>query len=138
MAETVRKVDYFYIETPDKPGEGGKVLAALRDAGVNLVGFSAFPRGRWRAQIDFIPEDPVAFKTAARKAGLKLSAKKTGFLIRGEDRPGAIADITSKLAAVNINVTALDAVCAGEGRYGAMLWVKPADVRKAAKALGAT
>ena len=138
MAETVRKVDYFYIETPDKPGEGAKVLAALRDAGVSLVGFTAFPRGRWGAQIDFIPEDPVAFKTAARKAELKLSAKKTGFLIQGEDRPGAIADIMGKLAAVNINVTASDAVCAGEGRYGAMLWVKPADVRKAAKALGAT
>ena len=61
MAETVRKVYYFYIETPDKPGEGAKVLAALRDAGVNLVGFTAFPRGRWRTQIDFIPEDAVAF-----------------------------------------------------------------------------
>jgi hypothetical protein len=137
MAETVRKVDYFYIETPDKPGEGAKTLTALRDAGANLLAFTGFPRGR-RAQVDFIPEDPVAFKAAAKKAGLKLSAKKTGFLIQGEDRPGAIADITGKLAAVNINIVALDAVCAGEGRYGAMLWVKPADVRKAAKALGAT
>ena len=138
MAETVRKVDYFYIETPDKPGEGAKVLAALRDAGVNLVGFTAFPRGRWGAQIDFIPEDAVAFKTAARKAGLKLSAKKTGFLLQGEDRPGVIASLMAKLAAVNVNVTAIDAVSAGNGRYGAILWVKPADVRKAVKALGAT
>ena len=138
MAETIRKVDYFYIEIPDKPGEGAKVLAAVRDAGINLLGFTAFPRGRWGAQIDFIPEDAAAFKTAARKAGLKLSAKKTGFLIQGEDRPGAIANLAAKLAAVNVNVTASDAVCAGEGRYGAMLWVKPADVRKAARALGAT
>ena len=30
------------------------------------------------------------------------------------------------------------AVAAGGGRYGAILWVKPAEVRKAAKALGAT
>jgi len=138
MAEKIRKVDYFYIEIPDKPGEGAKVLAAVRDAGINLLGFTAFPRGRWGAQIDFIPEDAAAFKTAARKAGLKLSAKKTGFLIQGEDRPGAIANLAAKLAAVNVNVTASDAVCAGEGRYGAMLWVKPADVRKAARALGAT
>jgi hypothetical protein len=27
--------------------------------------------------------------------------------------------------------------CAGSGRYGGMLWVKPPDMRKAAKALGA-
>jgi hypothetical protein len=137
MADTVRRVDYFYIETPDKPGEGAKVLAGLRDAGVNLLAYTAFPRGR-RAQIDFIPEDSVAFKAVAKKAGLKLSAKKTGFLIQGEDRAGALAEIMAKLAAADINVTATDAVCAGEGRYGAILWVKPPDVRRAAKALGAS
>ncbi len=135
MAETVRKVDYFYIETANKPGEGAKVLGALRDAGVNLLAFTGFPSGR-KAQIDFIPQDTVAFKAAAKKAGLKLSPKKTGFLIQGEDRVGAIADIEGKLAAANVNVTAMDAVSAGEGRYGAILWVKPTDVRKAAKVLG--
>ena len=135
MAETVRKVDYFYIETANKPGEGAKVLGALRDAGVNLLAFTGFPSGR-KAQIDFIPQDTVAFKAAAKKAGFKLSPKKTGFLIQGEDRVGAIADIEGKLASANVNVTAMDAVSAGEGRYGAILWVKPPDVRKAAKALG--
>ena len=134
--ETVRKVAYFYIEAPNKPGEGAKVLAALRDAGVNLLAFSGFPRGR-KAQIDFIPEDPALFKAAARKAGLKLSAAKTGFLIHGEDRPGAVAGIMGKLGDAGINVTAIDAVGAGEGCYGAILWVKSADVPKAAKALGA-
>ena len=137
MPDTVRRVDYFYIEVPDKPGVGAKALAALRDGGVNLLAYTGFPRGRWGTQIDFIPEDPVSFKAAAKKAGFKLSAKKTGFLIQGEDRPGAIADLMGKLAAVNVNVTASDAICAGEGRYGAMLWVKPVDLRKAAKALGA-
>ncbi len=137
MAETIRKIDYFYIQTPNKPGEGSKVLSALRDAGVNLVAFSGFPSGR-KSQLDFIPEDTVAFKAAARKIGLKLSPKKTGFLVQGEDRVGAIADIIGKLAAINVNVTAVDALCAGAGRYGAILWVKDPDVRKAAKALCVT
>jgi hypothetical protein len=135
MAETVRKVDYFYITASNKPGEGAKVLAALRDAGINLLAFSGFPQGQ-RAQIDFIPEDAAAFKAAAKKAGFKLSTRKTGFLVQGEDRMGAIADLIGKLAAANVNVTAMDAVSAGEDRYGAILWVKPAYVRKAAKALG--
>jgi len=135
MAETVRKVDYFYITAPNKPGEGAKVLAAFRDAGINLLAFSGFPQGQ-RAQIDFVPEDTAAFKLAARKAKLKLSGRKTCFLIQGEDRPGAIAYLIGKLAAVNINVTALDAIGAVEGRYGAILWVKPEFVRKTAKALG--
>lgn len=135
MAETIRKIDYFYIETPNKPGEGAKVLAALREAGVNLLAFSGFPVGR-KAQIDFIPEDTAVFKAAAKKAGLKLSPKKTGFLIQGDDRPGAIADIVEKLAAANISITAMDAVSAGAGRYGAIMWVKAPDIRKAAKVLG--
>jgi len=135
MAETIRKVDYFYIETPNKPGEGAKALAALRDAGINLLAFSGFPSGR-RAQIDFIPEDTVAFKAAAKKAGLKLSSKKTGFLIQGDDRAGAIADIVAKLAAANINITAMSGVSASAGRYGAIMWVKGPDVRRAAKVLG--
>jgi len=71
MAETVRKVDYFYIETPNKPGEGARVLGVLRDAGVNLLAFTGFPSGR-KVQIDFIPEDTVAFKTAAKCLGPQL------------------------------------------------------------------
>ena len=137
MAESIRRVDYFYIETPNRPGEAARALRALKDARINLLAFSGFPKGR-RAQLDFIPADPVAFVKAAKKAGWKLSAKKSGFLIQGEDRPGAVADILGKLADARINVTAVDAVCAGADRYGAILWVKPPDLRRAAKALGAT
>jgi len=67
---------------------------------------------------------------------LKLSSKKTGFLAQGADQPGVIAGIMGKLAAAGVNVTALDAIAAGEGRYGAIFWVKPPEIRKAAKALG--
>jgi hypothetical protein len=136
MADSVRKVDYFYIEVPNKAGEGAKALASLREAGVNLLAFTGFPCGR-KAQVDFIPEDTAAFKAAAKKAGLRLSPKKTGFLIQGEDKIGAIAEILGKLAAANVNITAMDAVSAGTGRYGAILWVKAPDLRKASKLLAA-
>jgi len=135
MAETIRRVDYFYIETPNRPGEAARALRALKDARINLLAFSGFPKGR-RAQLDFIPADPAALVKAAKRAGWKLSAKKSGFLIQGEDRPGAVADILGKLADAKINVTAVDAVCAGADRYGAILWVKPPDLKRAARALG--
>lgn len=135
MAETIRQVDYFYVHTPDKPGEAARALAAFKEAGVNLLAFSGFPNGR-RSQLDFIPADSEAFKKVARQTGLKLSARKTGFLIQGSDRVGAVGDILGKLAAAKINVTAVDAACAGENRYGAILWVKPQSVKRAAKALG--
>ncbi len=135
MAESIRLVDYFYVQTPDRPGEAANVLARIKAEGVNLLAFSGFPEGR-RSQLDFIPANSEAFKRAAKRAGLKLSGRKTGFLVQGGDRIGAMADLLGKLAAAKLNVTAVDAVCAGENRYGAILWVKPRDVKRAAKALG--
>jgi len=134
MADIIKRVQYFYTETADKPGEGARLLGLLRDEGVDLLCFSGFPKGR-RAQIDFVPVDPVALKAAAKKARFKLVGPKTTFLIQGEDRVGAVADFMSKLAEARINVTALQAIAAGAGQYGAILWVKSRDVNKAAKVL---
>ena len=136
MPDEIRRIDYYYMSVVDKPGEGARILAALQEAGVNLIGISAFPHGARRSQLDVIPEDSAAFAKAARTAGLKLSTKKSGFLIQGEDRPGAVADVMKRLAQSNINVISAQVFCAGSGRYGGMLWVKAPDLRKAAKALG--
>lgn len=138
MPDDIRRIDYYYTSVPDKPGEGARILAALQGAGVNLIGVSAFPHGARRSQLDLIPEDSAAFAKAAKTAGLKLSSKKSGFLIQGQDRPGAVADIVKRLAAAKINVTSVQVFCAGSGRYGGMLWVKAPELRKAAKALGFT
>lgn len=133
--DNVRKADYFSLEVANKPGEGAMHLKALKDAGVNLLAFTGFPSGR-KAQIDFIVEDAAALKAAAKKNKWKLSARKTVFLVQGDDRPGAIHEVIAKLADKKIGITALDAVSAGAGRYGAMFWVKPKDLAKASKALG--
>lgn len=135
MSESIRLVDYFYVEAPDKPGEAARLLGELKNAGVNLLVFSGFPKGK-RAQLDFVPVDPVAFRDVAKRAKWKLTGPKKGFLIQGDDRVGAVADLLGRLAAAKINVTAADAVCAGAGRYGAILWVKPRDVKRAAKVFG--
>src|SRR5581483_5167179 len=134
MSETIRLVDYFYIEASQRPGEAARVLSQLQEAGVNLLAFSGFPAGR-RAQLDFVPEDPAAFRTAAKKAGWKPTGPKKVFLVEGEDRAGAMADVVAKLAAAKINITATQAVTAGSGRFGALLWVQPRDVKRAGRAL---
>ena len=136
MADVIRKVSYFAMDVADKPGEAARVLTALSRAGVNLLAFSGFPRGR-RAQLDFIPEDVELFRRALSTAKLKVQSKKTGFLVQGDDRSGAVAEVLQKLADAAINVTAVDGVSAGAGRWGAILWVKPQSVNKAAKVLQA-
>jgi hypothetical protein len=137
MLDTVRKLDYFAISVPDRPGEGARLLAALKDNGVSLLALTGFPTGR-KSQVDLVPEDPAALRAAAKKMKLALGARKTCFVIQGDDRVGALAETMQTLADAKINVTAIQAVTAGMGRYGAIFWVKSGDVAKTAKALGAS
>lgn len=136
MSDKLRKVDYFHVMIPNKAGQGAKIMAALAAEGVNLLAFTAFPSAG-KSQLDLMPEDSAKLRRAAKKAGLKLSTKKTGFLYQGDDRVGAMTGVLGKLAGAKINVTAVDAVSSGKGRFGAIFWVKPQAVAKAARLLGA-
>jgi hypothetical protein len=137
MADTVRSVEYYYVTVPDTPGEGQQVLSALRENGVNLLAFLGFPLGGGQSQIDLVPQDPASLREAAERAGVTLSEAKRAFLIQGDDRVGAVADTTAKLAEANINLTAAAATGAGAGRYGMIVWVPAADYERAADVLGA-
>ncbi len=137
MAETVQRVDYLYVTIPDAPGEGARVLSAVKDSGVNLLACLGFPTGDDRSQLDLVPEDAGSLRAALEGAGVTFSEVKQAFLVQGDDRVGAVADTTSTLADANINVTAVAAVGTGAGQYGMILWVAPADYEKAAAALGA-
>ena len=134
MADVIRLVDYFYITIGDRPGEGSRALRVLLEAGVHLNAVHTFPTGR-RAQLDFVPSDPTAFKSAAKIAKWKITGPKKAFVIEGEDRTGALVEHLAKLGEAKINVTAVSATIAGAGRFGAILWVKPRDVKRAATVL---
>jgi hypothetical protein len=136
VSSSLRKVDYFYVMIPNTAGKGAKIMAGLAAEGVNLLAFSGFPSGR-QAQLDLMPENSAKFRRAARKLGLKVSTRKTGFLYHGDDHVGAMTRVLDKLAAAKIGVIAMDAVTSGKGRFGAIFWVKPKLVSKAAKLLGA-
>ena len=136
MADRLRKVDYFYVMVPNTAGQGAKVLSGLAAAGVNLLAFSGFPSGG-KGQLDIVPESSAKFRRAAKKMKLKVSARKTGFLLQGSDRVGAMTKTLRTLADAKINVTAMDAVTSGDGRFAAIFWVKQKKVAKAAKLLHA-
>ena len=134
MADRITRVEYYSTMIPNKAGEGARFLTALEQAGINLVAFSGFPEGR-KAQMDFIAADGPALVKAAKTAGAALGKKKTAFLVQGEDHAGAAAAIARKLAEAGISIISMQTICAGENRFGGLLWVKPEDVRKAAKVL---
>lgn len=135
MADLIRTAQYFKVQIADKPGTLGGMLAPLRQEGVNLLAVHAFPRNR-RTQVDVVPEDPTAFKNVAKAHKLKVQGPKMCLLVDGEDRPGVLADLTDRLGSARINMTAVTGLAAGQGRFGAILWVKPRDVKKAAKVFG--
>lgn len=132
----IRVAKYFYTMTRNRPGYAAHFLGALKAEKVNLLAFSGFPNGR-QAQLDFVPADPRKFLSAAKKAKIRLSRPKLCFLLEGSDKPGAVAAVIAKLAKAKINLTAFDAARAGGGRFGAIFWVKPKDVSRAARVLGA-
>jgi hypothetical protein len=136
MAE-IRQVEHYTASIANKVGEGARVLGTLRDAGVDLIAVWGYPYGKGRAQLEFIPKDGAALVAAAKQAKLRLR-KSTALYIDGDDRPGAIADILTKLAGARINVKAVQAVCGGGGSYGAVVFLPPSAARKAASVLGAT
>jgi hypothetical protein len=137
MADRVRKVGYCYLKVPSRAGRGAAVLEALRGAGIDLLAFTGFPDRGGKAQIDLVTDELARVRRVARQHGWRLSATKRGFLVQGNDRVGAVHSHLQKLADAKINVTAVDAVAAGGGRYGMILWVKPRDYARAAQALGA-
>src|SRR2546422_7937258 len=123
MADSIRRVSYYYTTISDKPGEGARLLETLRSAGVNLLAFHAFPSAR-KAQVDFVPSDAALFTAAAKGAKIKLSKPKTAFLIDGDDRVGALAGILARLGAAKINVTAGAGGGGGGGGGGGLAWGK--------------
>jgi len=137
MADRVRRVNYAYVMVPNRPGQGARITDELREAGVSLLAYTAFPTRGGRAQVDLIAEDLGAIRRIARRNGWRLSDARKGFLVQGDDRVGAVHNHLKKLADRKINVTAADAVTAGKGRYGMLLWVKPKDYARAAAALRA-
>ena len=135
MADMIRTAQYYKVQIADKPGTLAGALAPLREAGVNLLAVHAFPRSR-RTQVDVVPEDVTAFKDVAKAHKIKIQGPKMCLLMEGDDRPGALEDLVDRLGLAKINMIAVTGLAAGQGRYGAILWVKPGDVKKAAKVFG--
>lgn len=135
MAYRIRRVEYFHATVVDQPGEAYKVLSALAGLGVNLLAFTAVPVGPDRTQLTVFPEDPGKMRAEAQRAGMVLDGPHGALLVQGDDELGALAVVHERIYRANVNVYASTAIADGSGTYGHLIYVRPEDFERAAKAL---
>ncbi len=135
MSYKVRKLNYYYAITQDKPGEAHKILSILADVGVNQLAFNTMQMGPERAQITLFPEDEFLLVNVAKKAGLNLDGPYNAILVQGTDELGALVEVHEKLNNAKINIASSTAIADGSGSDGYLIYVRPDDYDKAAEAL---
>lgn len=136
MPTRIRKVEYFYTTVQDRPGEAYKVLSGLADSGVDLLAMTAIPVGPSRTQLALFPSDSAQLRDVSARIGMGLDGPYPALLVQGDDEMGALARVHQRLADAAINVYASTGVTGGAGSYGYLLYVRPDEFDRAARALG--
>jgi hypothetical protein len=136
MERRIRPVEYFHTMVRDTPGEAYRVLAALAASDVNLLAFTAVPTGPVHAQLTLFPEEPGRLLRAAERLGLTLIGPEHAFLVQGDDRLGALAEIHRTLFDAHVNVAAATGVTDARGGFGYLIYVRHEDCARAAQVLG--
>jgi hypothetical protein len=132
MGHSVRQVTAAVMQVEDRPGVLNRVLCVLRDAGVNMLAIAS--QRRKGMALMAIPDDVQSVRKLAAEKGVHLSTRQV-FLVEGDDRVGALCDITEAIADAGINIEDIAALSAAR-RYAAVITFADADLEAAAKALG--
>ncbi len=131
---SVKRIAVHCVDIEDKPGSLQKFLAQSSMSGVDYLCFSAFSCSDNHGRVYVSAKDPKSFEAFAREAGIKTT-EATGFIIGGEDRAGAAANVLKRLAEKDIRgITGAAMVC--DNRYHLFVVVNAKDADRAQKALG--
>ena len=115
------KTTQITVTAASKPGVLAKVCDALAKAGVNIVAVCA-AESAGQGKIRLVVSDPGKAKRALAAAKIR-SAEEPALLLSMDDRPGALAEVASRLAAAKINIKCAYASTAGGGRAQVVLAV---------------
>jgi hypothetical protein len=120
------------VSLASKPGVLAQLARTLADAGVNIVSVSA-DAVSGRGKIRLIVNDPVKARRALRRAKYRVS-EEPAFVVRMQNKPGALARVTQKLAKERVNIKGAYATTAGRG--GASVVLTVGNAKKARRVLG--
>jgi hypothetical protein len=91
------------IDIDNTPGALAQVAAAISDAGVNIAA-ATFLGPDERAEIHILVPFAEAAKHALAISHLAVTREREVVVVDVEDRPGALADLTRKIARAGVNL----------------------------------
>ena len=114
MIRSVKLGKEFVVVSENKVGVLSKVAAMLADRGIDIVAISAQAAGGV-ALMNFVTDDALHTRDLLAKRGFKIQ-ENTVLLLEIEDKPGALVQITRKLAAKKIDI--LNIYASAPASYG--------------------
>jgi hypothetical protein len=131
---SVKRVAVHCVDIEDKPGSLHKFLTQSSLSGVDYLCFSAFSCSDNHGRVYVSAKDPKSFEAFAKEAGIKIT-EAAGFIVGGEDRVGAAANVLKRLAEKDIHgIAGAAMVC--DNQYQLFVVVNAKDADRAQKAMG--
>ena len=87
----------------DRPATLADMGEALGKAGINIEGCCGF-RSEGKGVIHILVEDVAAARRELQQAGIEVRGEREVLVLEGEDRPGALGDITRRIAKAGANI----------------------------------
>ena len=135
MASVIRRIEYFYTNIKDQPGEAYRLLTRLETLGTKLLAFSAMPTGINTTQFALFVDDARQFERMARQAGITLDGPYLALLVQGDVHLGELAEIHRRLFEGAVNVYASVGLADDENKYGYVIYIRPEEFERAARLL---
>lgn len=104
----------FVVISENKVGALSAVAAVLADRGIDILALSAQAAGGV-AMMNFVTDDPLRTRDLLLKKGFTVQENGV-LLIEIEDKPGALREITKKLAAKKVDI--LNIYASAPATYG--------------------
>ena len=123
MSDRWQPVTFFAVKVPNRPGELARLADQLHGAGIDLLGLWGQAAGDNSPLISLVPRVPDSFRHFVKKAGLEFEEGRAVYL-RASDRTGALVETLDRIAAVGINIDAIECVSADD-TFGWFLWPGP-------------
>jgi hypothetical protein len=129
-----QRVIFVKAKLDDKPGTLLAVMQDLKARNISLRAIWGYAVQGGYSEICAVPRDMEKLRNTWKSAGI-LIEEETAIFLKGTDKTGVLLKSLEALAAANVNMKTINALAIG-GKYGSIVRIDPADIGKAAQALG--